>query len=57
MVDGMIGYAGEHFAQIGFGIEVIEFRRTNQAVERSGTFSTLVGSGKQVVLPIMYTCT
>jgi hypothetical protein len=28
-VDGMIGDAGQHFAQISFGIEAIEFRGTD----------------------------
>lgn len=30
-VDGMVGDASHHFPQIGFGIQTIEFRRTDQA--------------------------
>jgi hypothetical protein len=33
-VDGMVGDTRQHLAQIGFGIETVEFRRTNQAVDR-----------------------
>ena len=29
----MIGNASQHFAEIGFGIEVVEFRRSNQTVD------------------------
>ncbi len=28
-VDGMVGDAGQHFMQIGFGIETVELRRTD----------------------------
>jgi hypothetical protein len=38
----MVGDTGQHLAQIGFGIETIELGRTDQAVDRSGTFSTRV---------------
>jgi hypothetical protein len=41
-VDGMVGDTRQHLAQIGFGIETIEFRRTDQAVDGSGAFSTRV---------------
>jgi hypothetical protein len=33
-VDGVVGDAGQHLTQIGFGIETVEFRRTNQTVDR-----------------------
>src|SRR5947207_15168201 len=47
----MIGGAGQHLAQIGFGIKTVEFRRTDQAIDRSGAFPARIRSGKQVVLP------
>jgi hypothetical protein len=50
-VDGMVGDTGQHFAQIGFGIESIEFRRTDQAVDRRCPFSYGIRTRKQVVLP------
>jgi len=53
----MVGDTGQHFAQIGFGIEAVEFRRTDQTVDGSGAFAASIRSGKQVVLSIMYTCT
>jgi hypothetical protein len=52
-VDGMVGDAGQHLAQIGFGIETVEFRRTNQAVDRRRPLSARIRSREQVVLPIM----
>jgi|CZLA01.1.fsa_nt_gi hypothetical protein len=47
----MIGDAGEHFAQIGFGIEAVEFRGPDQAIDGGCTFAASIRSGKQVVLP------
>jgi hypothetical protein len=38
----MVSDARQDFAQIGFWIEAIEFRRADQAVDGSGTFSTRV---------------
>ena len=52
-VDGMVGDAGQHLAQIGFGIEAVELGRTDQAVDRRGAFPARIRSGKQVVLPVM----
>jgi hypothetical protein len=45
----MIGDAGQHIAQIGFGIEAIEFRRTNQAVDGCCAFSACIG--RQFIVP------
>jgi len=39
-VDGMVGDASHHVPQIGFGIQTVEFRRTDQAVDRRCTFSS-----------------
>jgi len=50
-VDGVVGDARQHFTQIGFGIEAVELRRTDQAVDRRSAFPTSIRSGKQVVLP------
>ena len=38
------------FAQIGFGIEAVEFGRADQAVDRGGAFAAGIGAGEQVVL-------
>lgn len=46
----MIGNAGEPFAQIGFGIEPVQLRGTDQAVERCRAFPASIRSGKQIVL-------
>jgi len=50
-VDGMVGDASHHFPQMGFGIQTVEFRRTDQAVDRCGTFSSGIRSCEQAVLP------
>ncbi len=50
-VDGMVGDAGEHLPQIGFGIETIELRRTDQAVDGCGALAARIRSRKQVILP------
>ena len=47
----MIGDAGQHFAQIGLGIETGQLRRTDQAVDHGRAFSACIRSGKQVILP------
>jgi hypothetical protein len=49
-VDGMVGDTRQHLAQIGFGIDTVEFRRTNQAVDRRRPLPASIRSGKQVVL-------
>ena len=50
-VDGVVGDASHHIPQIGFGIQAVKFRRTDQAVDRRGTFSSGIRSCEQVVLP------
>ena len=35
----MVGDARQHFPQIGFGVETVELRRTNQAADRRGAFA------------------
>jgi len=46
----MVGDTGYHVPQIGFGIEPVEFRRTDQAVDVGRAFPTSIRSSKQVVL-------
>ena len=46
----MIGDAGQHVAEIGFGIETVEFSGADQAVDRGGAFATGIRTGEQVVL-------
>lgn len=50
-VDRMIGDAGQHIAEIGFGVEVVEFGAADQAVDRGGSFAASIGAGEQVVFP------
>jgi hypothetical protein len=46
----MVGDAREHFMQIGFGIEAVEFCRTDQAVDGRRPLPACIRSGKLVVL-------
>lgn len=48
-VDWMIGDAGQHVAEIGFGIKAIEFGTADQAVNRGGAFAAGIGAGEQLV--------
>ena len=52
-VDGMVGEAGEHVAQVALRIETVEFRGADQAVEGGGALAALVRTGKEVVLAFM----
>jgi hypothetical protein len=45
-VDGVVGDASQDFAQIGFGIEAVEFCRIDQAVDRRGAFPARKGSAR-----------
>src|ERR1039458_9955930 len=49
-VDGVLGNAREHVAQIGFGIESVELGRADEAVDGGGALAAGVGSGEEVVL-------
>ena len=49
-VDRMVGDAGQHVAEIRFGIETVEFGGADQAVDRGGAFAAGIGAGEQVVL-------
>jgi hypothetical protein len=35
----MVGDAGQHVAEIGFGVKTVEFGGADQAVDRGGTLS------------------
>ena len=50
-IDRVVGNPGEHVAEVGFWIDPVQFRSSNQAIHRGGTFASGVGSGKQKVLP------
>ena len=56
-VDGVVGDAREHIAQVGFGIKAVEFGRSDQAIDSGGALAAGIGATKQVVLAIMCTCT
>ena len=49
-IDGMIRNARQHFPQVSFGIEVIEFGAADQAVDCCGSLSAGIGAGEKVVL-------
>src|SRR5512147_1391906 len=50
-IDGVAGDAGEHVAEVGFGIEAVELGGLDQGIEGSGAITAGVGPGKKVVLP------
>ncbi|MNN59161.1 hypothetical protein D3C81_1742580 [compost metagenome] len=45
----MLGNVLKHVGQIGLRVQVVEFGRTDQAVNRSRSFSAGIGTGKQVI--------
>ena len=49
-VDGVVGDAREHIAQVGFGVEAVEFGRSDQAIDSGGALAAGIGATKQVVL-------
>ena len=49
-VDGMLGEAGEHLAEVLSGIEAVEFRAADQAIEDGGAFAALIRTGEEVIL-------
>jgi hypothetical protein len=50
-VDGVVGDAGEHVAEVGFGIEAVELGGLDQGIEGGGAFAAGVGAGEEIVLP------
>ena len=52
-VDGMLGDAREHLAQVLFGVQVVEFRATDQTVEGGGARSAPIGTCEEIILPVM----
>jgi hypothetical protein len=62
----MVGDTRQHLAQIGFGIETVELRRTDQAVDDGGAFpaasttiSLLFSSVYKhisIIVPFVYHC-
>lgn len=49
-VDGMVGDAREHVAQLAFGVETVQLRRADQAVNRGGTLAARIRSCEEIVL-------
>ena len=47
-VDGMVGDAGQHVAEIGFGIETVELCAADQAVDRCGALAAGIGAVKML---------
>jgi hypothetical protein len=56
-VDRMVGDAGQHIAEIGFGIETVEFGSADQAVDRGGSFAAGVAQEFALPLKIPYVIT
>src|SRR5512132_2181276 len=50
-IDGVVGDAGEHVAEVGFWIEAVELGGLDQGIEGRGAFAAGVGPSKEVVLP------
>jgi hypothetical protein len=46
----MVGDAREHFAQVLFRVQVVEFGRADQGVEGGGALTARIGAGKEVIL-------
>jgi len=49
----MIRDTGQHVPQITFGIDSVQLGRTEQTINRRGTFSTAIGARKKKVLSFM----
>jgi hypothetical protein len=47
VVDRMICNHREHVAQVGFGIDAVEFASPDQAVDRGSALSARIGAGEQ----------
>ena len=54
--DSVVGNSLDDEAQISFRVEAIEFRRTDQAVNRGGTITAGIRTGKQEVLSAKRHC-
>ena len=50
-VDGMVGDAADHLAQIGFRIEAVELGGFDKRLGYGTAPSAGIGSGEQIVLP------
>ena len=46
----MVGDAGEHVAQVGFGVEAVELGGLDERVDRGGTLAAGVGAGEELIL-------
>ena len=51
LIDGMLGDTLNDETQIGFRVETVEFRRTDQTVDGRRAFAPGIGAGEQEVLP------
>jgi hypothetical protein len=50
----MVCNAREDSAQIRLGIDTVKLGRTNQVVDRGGTFAAGVRSGEQIVIVVRW---
>ena len=49
-VNGMVGDAAQDVGQVGFWIQSVQFRGTQQGIHRGGALAACIGTCKQVVL-------
>jgi len=52
-INGVVGDAGEHVAQVAFRVEAVQFGSADQAVEAGGALSDRIGASEKVILPAM----
>src|SRR5689334_17130484 len=50
-VDRMITDACKYADQVSFRVQTIQLGRADQTVNRSGTFTTGIGAGEEIILP------
>ena len=49
-VDRVLADALEHVAQVRFGVDIVELRRADQAVDRGRALASGIGTAEQIVL-------
>ena len=51
LIDGLVGDARQHLAEMRLGIQAIEFGAAHQTVDRGGALAAGIQAREQVVLP------
>ena len=52
-INGVVGDAGEHVAQVAFRVEAVQFGSADRAVEAGGALSDRIGASEKAILPAM----